>query len=242
MDRIHNSAHAQFTGSAIHRVVQQYGSSNHRVDRTHTFGHDAIDIKTAQANEGYERPTAQAKRDSRPIRQRPLPNLSRDHALVPRGRGKPDWLSRSYDHPDACLDRSLQSIDPDCILKARRSDRTFGKIILMDPTFIDLLCRSFEFKLPLAGSRPIRSNQSDNACVGLRYHLGSAENDHATQPRSQAGRQSNDDVVVDATNDCLFLIHITQWSGPLLDDFQCLRNSDSIFCKRWMGPIIPAIS
>ena len=219
MDRIHNSAHAQFTSSTIHRVVQQYGSSNHRVDRTNTFGHDAIDIKTAQADEGYERPTAQAKRDSRPIRQRPLPNLSRDHALVPRGRGKPDWLSRSYDHPDACLDRSLQSIDPDCILKARRSDRTFGKIILMDPTFIDLLCRTFEFKLPLAGSRPIRSNQSDNACVGLRYYMGTTENDHATEPRPQAGRQSDDDVVVDATHDCLFLIHAPKRSGFILDGF-----------------------
>ena len=151
-------------------------------------------------------------------------------------------MSGPDDNSNASPDRPIQSIDPNSILKARRLSRTFREIILLDSAYIDLRGGSPKFEFPLVGSCTVRSYQSDNACVGLRYHLGSTENDHATQPGSQTGRQPDDDVVADATNDRLFLIHATQWSGSLLDDLQYLGNRDSVFCERWMGPIIPAIS
>ncbi|GIT44490.1 MAG: hypothetical protein Ct9H300mP11_24260 [Chloroflexota bacterium] len=111
----------------------------------------------------------------------------------------------------------------------------------MDPTFIDLLCRSFEFKLPLAGSRPIRSNQSDNACVGLRYYMGPTENDHATEPRPPAGRQSDDDVVVDATHDCLFLIHAPKGLALYWTASNVLGIAIQYFVNGGWG-LIPSIS
>ena len=72
LDRTDNSAHAQLTSRAIHNVVQQHGSGYHRVDGTYTFTHDAVDVETTQADEGYERPSAKVEGNSRPVRQRPL--------------------------------------------------------------------------------------------------------------------------------------------------------------------------
>ena len=242
LDRIHNSAHAQFTGGAIHHVVQQHGFGYHRVDRDYTFGHDAADVEATQADAGYECPSTKAKRDSGPVRQRSVSNLPRNHAPLPRGRGKPYWLSGPYGRADAHPDWPLQGIDSDCVLKARRPGRPFGKALHLDSRGADLLRRAVELELPLAGPRPVRSYQPNNAGAGLRYHLDPAEDDHATERGSPAGGQSGYDAVADAADDRLFLVHIAQRPGPLLDSFQHPGHRDPVFRKRWLGAPIPAIS
>ena len=242
LDRIHNSAHAQLTGGAIHHVVQQHGSGYHRADRDYTSGHDAADVEATQADAGYECPSTKAKRDSGPVRQRSVSNLPRNHAPLPRGGGKPYWLSGPYGRADAHPDWPLQGIDSDCVLKARRLGRPFGKALHLDSRGANLLGRTVELQLPLAGPRPVRSYQPNNAGAGLRYHLDPAKDDHAAELGSQAGGQSGYDAVADAADDRLFLVHIAQRPGPLLDSFQHPGHRDSVFRKRWLGAPIPAIS
>ena len=150
-------------------------------------------------------------------------------------------MSGPDDNSNASSDRPIQSIDPNGIRKARRLSRTFRETILLDSTHIDLRGGSPKCEFPLVGSCTVRPDQSDNACVGLRYHLGSTENDHATQPGSQTGRQPDDDVVADATNDRLFLIHVAQWPGPLLDFLERNGNRHPIFCYR-VAAYFPLVS
>ena len=71
--------------------------------------------------------------------------------------------------------------------------------------------------------------------------MGPAKDDHAAVNGPEAGRQSSDDALADATDDRVFLVDTTQWSGIVLDHFQPDWNSNSILHNWWLGTVIPLV-
>ena len=241
MDRTDNSAHAQRAGGALHHPLQQYGFSDHHPDRSHSAAHHAFNAEAAKADAGHEFVTAEAERDSRPVFQGQVTHLPGNHAPVQGGRGKPFWLSGTHDRPDAGPHRTVPGIDSDRVLQTRRPDWVIAKAVLLDTDRAHIYGCATECRFPVAGPVRVRPHKRIDAGVGLRIHLGPAEDDHAAVHRPEAVGQPGDDALVDAPDDRVLLVHAAQRAGPILGDIQLDRNRDPILRNRRLGTLVPVV-
>ena len=88
---------------------------------------------------------------------------------------------------------------------------------------------------------PVRTgpDKDSDTGVGVRQHLGPAEDDHDPSYRPAAAGQSDHDAVDDAVAYRLLLFYLPQRVIPVLDRFQRYRRGRTIFYYR-VGLPVPA--
>ncbi len=204
----------------------RYPPSHHQATET-----DARDERTSTPLEGY----------TDPIRGRSDRDFQTNHGHVQGSRGQSHRLLGPIRHPNAHTVRVVPSVDSDTVLAAGQPGRSVGKVVHLATGGTYLRGGAPGGGFPVAGLGGAGPNEPDHPRACLRVDLAPAKDDHDPVGRPQAEHQSDHDALDDAANDRLFLVHIAQWPGPLLDFFERNGNRHPIFCYR-VAAYFPLVS
>ena len=240
MDAIHNPAHAQHADGVVCHQFQPDGHCYHPVHHHRADRDPAAHCETSPPNAGDELPSAPPQGNPDPLRQGPQPNFPGNHEGISRGRGQPRGVLGALDRANANSYRLVPGAGPDPFQRARQTGGVVRKDLSLCAFLDDLRGCPAGLGLSVAGLSRRGPPHPTHTHNGVCFHLGPAENDDGPVDGRPAARQSDHDALDDAVDDSLLLLVFPQWTGLVLDRFQCNWRRNTILYYRVATPV-PAV-
>ena len=238
--RNNNPAVVERPGCPIHHLFQPDGYSHYPVHCHRQARHPPAYHQAIEADAGHERPSTPYEGNTDPLRQRPVRNFQTDDGPIQGSRRQPHRLLGPICHPDAHPIWALPRPDSGIVLPARQPGRPVGKALHLDPSVPHLRGGPAAVEFSLAGPSRAGPNEPHHAGPGVRIDLAPAEDDDDPVGRPETEQQPNDDALDDAVDDRLFLVHIAQWTGTILDFVKPNGHRHTILCY-WVAAHFPVV-
>ena len=240
LDRRDNSAHAERADGVVRYQPQPDGYCDHPVHRPSAALDFASNRPPDPSDAGDDHASAKIAGNPDPLLPGPHSSVSRNHANVSRGGGKPHRLFGALDSADAHSLRSVPGPDKNPLHQAGRSGGPVGKNLCLLAFLRYLFLRAPGPQVSLVGLGRDGPGGLPHSFVGVRFHLDSTKNDDDPVHRRPAAGQPDHDAVDDAADDCLLLFAVSQRSSPVLDSLKRHWYRHSIFYN-WVDTSVPVI-
>ena len=240
LDRRDNSAHVERADGVVRHLPQPDGHCDHPFHHHRAAGDFASNDPPDPSDAGNDHPSAKIAGNPGPLRPGPHSSVSRNHANVSRGGGKPHRLLGAVGSADAHPLWSVPGLSKNPLHQPRRSGGPVGKNLFL-LAFLGYLCvGSPGCPVPLVGLGRVGPANLAHSSTGVRDHLGPTKNDHDPVHRPTAAGQPDHDAVDDAADDSFLFSVFSQRTSAVLDSLKHYWYRHSIFYN-WVDSYIPVI-